>query len=159
LFCERIPSAKVKEKNGTFFYSFNFSLGVNLFFHFNQIIASVVICYSEYKVHIEETHHIHKKDAPSGTAITTAEGILSQNKLIEGWALNSKEQNKINIIAHRLDEVPGTHEVQYESEIDKIQLRHEAKSRMGFASGALMAAKWLVGKQGVFGMKEMLKLE
>jgi 4-hydroxy-tetrahydrodipicolinate reductase len=142
-----------------FFYASNFSLGVNLFFHFNKQLAKMMQTYENYDVVVEETHHIHKKDAPSGTAITTAEGILESYTQKSGWQLEGIDNNKINIIAHREKEVPGTHIVKYQSKIDSISLKHEAYSREGFANGAMMAAEWLVGKKGVYGMHDMLNLK
>ena len=147
-------------KNETaFFYASNFSLGVNLFFHLNKQLANLMSAYKGYTPKIEETHHIHKKDEPSGTAITTAKGIINNDDRFENWSLNNSEPDKINIIAHRLDEVPGTHSVKYDSETDSIELKHEAKSRKGFALGAVLAAEWLQKKTGVFGMEDMLNLK
>lgn len=143
---------------GAFFYASNFSLGVNLFLHFNQIIAGIMSRYTDYVVEIEETHHLHKKDAPSGTAISLADEILKAYPELKEWSLDSRERDKINIIAHRKEEVPGTHTVRYSSEIDDMEFTHIAKGRKGFAKGALMAAKWLPRKRGVFGMKDMLNL-
>ena len=148
-----------EEKNGAFFYASNFSLGVNLFFHFNEFVAKTMSQYTDYVVIVEETHHIHKKDAPSGTAISIAEKIMKSYSDFDGWALNEKKTKKINIIAHRKENVPGTHVVRYSSEIDDIELTHIAKGRKGFAKGALLAAKWLFRKKGVFGMNDMMNLE
>ncbi len=148
-----------KEQNGALFYASNYSLGVNLFFHFNQYISRIMARYTDYDVKIEETHHIHKKDAPSGTAISLAEYILKAYPDMNGWSLDQNEKDKINIIAHRKEEVPGTHLVKYSSEIDDMEFTHIAKGRTGFAKGALMAAKWLIRKKGVFGMSDMMNLE
>ncbi|MEQ8358638.1 MAG: 4-hydroxy-tetrahydrodipicolinate reductase [Cytophagales bacterium] len=148
-----------KENNGAFFYASNFSLGVNLFFHFNQYIAKVMAKYSDYDVEIEETHHIHKRDAPSGTAISLAEKIINVYPEISNWSLDEREKDKINIIAHRKEDVPGTHVVRYSSDIDEMEFTHIAKGRTGFAQGALTAAKWLIRKKGVFGMSDMMNLE
>lgn len=149
--CEKYETA--------FFYASNFSLGVNLFFHLNRQLAKLMEAYPSYRPEIEEIHHIHKKDEPSGTAITIAKGIIDNNSKFENWSLNKSEPNKINIIAHRLNEVPGTHTVKYDSDIDSIELKHEAKNRKGFAMGAVLAAEWLQNKNGVFGMEDMLNLK
>ncbi|MDX5420726.1 MAG: 4-hydroxy-tetrahydrodipicolinate reductase [Hymenobacteraceae bacterium] len=148
-----------QEKQGAFFYASNFSVGVNLFFHFNEYIASKMQAYKEYEVSIREIHHLQKVDKPSGTGITTAEGILSSYTNLSGWvADNSEEKGKLNIISEREPEVVGTHIVTYHSEVDTIELGHIAHSRAGFAEGAVMAAAWLIGRQGVYGMKDMLNL-
>jgi 4-hydroxy-tetrahydrodipicolinate reductase len=143
-------------KELVFIYSSNFSLGVNIFFHINRKLAEVMKSYPEYRVSIEEIHHIHKKDAPSGTAVTLAEDILSQINL-DKWSLK-KDENSLHISAVREGEVPGTHSVLYESGIDSISIRHEAKSRDGFALGAVIAAEFARGKRGFFTMKEVLGL-
>jgi 4-hydroxy-tetrahydrodipicolinate reductase len=148
-----------KEYNGAFFYASNYSVGVNLFFHFNEYIASKMEAYKEYQVSIREIHHLQKVDKPSGTGITTAEGILKNYKDLEGWiADNPEEKTKLNIASEREPDVVGTHIVTYSSEVDQIELGHIAHSRAGFAEGAVMAAAWLVGRQGVYGMKDMLNL-
>ncbi|MDR1594865.1 MAG: 4-hydroxy-tetrahydrodipicolinate reductase [Prevotellaceae bacterium] len=139
-----------------FIYSSNYSLGVNIFFYINRKLAEVMKNYPEYGVSIEEIHHIHKKDAPSGTAVTLAEDILNQVNL-EKWSLE-REENSLHISAVREGEVPGTHTVAYESSIDSITIRHEAKSRDGFALGAVVAAEFALGKQGFYTMKEVLGL-
>jgi 4-hydroxy-tetrahydrodipicolinate reductase len=139
-----------------FIYSSNFSLGVNIFFYINRKLAEVMKKYPEYSVSIEEIHHIHKKDAPSGTAVTLAEDILNQINL-EKWSLD-KEDNSLHISAVREGEVPGTHSVMYANDIDLITIRHEAKSRDGFALGAVIAAEFAQGKQGFYTMKEVLGL-
>jgi 4-hydroxy-tetrahydrodipicolinate reductase len=139
-----------------FIYSSNFSLGVNIFFYINRRLAEVMKKYPEYSVSIEEIHHIHKKDAPSGTAVTLAEDILSQINL-EKWSLD-REENSLHISAVREGEVSGTHSVMYENSIDLITIRHEAKSRDGFALGAVIAAEFARGKQGFYTMKEVLGL-
>ncbi|MDR1170246.1 MAG: 4-hydroxy-tetrahydrodipicolinate reductase [Prevotellaceae bacterium] len=140
----------------TFIYSSNFSLGVNIFFHINKKLAEVMKNYPEYSASIEEIHHIHKKDAPSGTAVTLAEDILAQSGLAK-WSLE-KEENSLHITALREGEVPGTHSVTYESGIDSITLRHEAKSRDGFALGAVIAAEFAIGKYGFYTMEDVLGL-
>ncbi|WP_439882473.1 4-hydroxy-tetrahydrodipicolinate reductase [Pontibacter sp. MBLB2868] len=148
-----------QENKGAFFYASNYSVGVNLFFHFNEYIASKMQAYPAYEVAIREVHHLQKVDKPSGTGITTAEGILSSYKNLEGWvADNPEEKTKLNIASEREPDVVGTHIVTYSSDVDQIELGHIAHSRTGFADGAVMAAVWLAGRQGVYGMKDMLNL-
>lgn len=151
--------ALCQKNKGAFFYASNYSVGVNLFFHFNEYIASKMQEYKEYQVSIREIHHLQKVDKPSGTGITAAEGILSNYPALSGWSSDdASDSEKLNIISEREPEVVGTHIVTYSSDIDQIELGHIAHSRAGFAGGALMAAEWLVGKQGVYGMKDMLNL-
>lgn len=148
-----------EQNKGAFFYASNYSVGVNLFFHFNEYIASKMQEYKEYKVAIREIHHLQKVDKPSGTGITAAEGILASYKNLEGWvADNPEEKSKLNIASEREPDVVGTHIVTYSSEVDQIELGHIAHSRAGFAEGAVMAAEWLENRQGVYGMKDMLNL-
>lgn len=142
----------------TFFYASNFSVGVNIFFEINRKLASLLCTLDEYKAAIDETHHIHKKDAPSGTAITIADGILKECKRYESWVLNDNEERAITISSERTGEVPGTHCIKWESKVDSIELKHTAHSRAGFAYGAVYAAEWIVGKTGVFGMSDLLQL-
>ncbi len=144
-------------KQGAMLTATNFSLGVNLFFALSSWMGSVMNQHNAYQVRVDETHHVHKKDAPSGTAITIAERLLEHLNL-KGWSLDGAEANSLPIFAHRIDEVPGTHEVRFSSAEDEIVLSHVAHNRNGFASGAVMAAEWLVGKQGVFTMKDVLGL-
>lgn len=151
-------TALCQDNNGAFFYASNFSVGVNLFFHFNEYIASKMQEYREYSVSIREVHHLQKVDKPSGTGITTAEGILSSYANLEGWVADEEVENKLNIISEREPDVVGTHIVTYSSDVDKIELGHIAHSRAGFAEGALMAAEWLKDRKGVYGMKDMLNL-
>lgn len=147
------------DNQGAFFYASNFSVGVNLFFHFNEYIASKMKDYKEYSVAIREVHHLQKVDKPSGTGITTAEGILASYEDLSGWVSdNPEEKTKLNIASEREPDVVGTHIVTYSSEVDKIELGHIAHTRAGFAEGAVMAASWLQGRQGVYGMKDMLNL-
>ena len=157
---EKLPDAKklCEERNGAFFYASNFSVGVNLFFHFNEYIAAKMQAYKEYSVGIREIHHLQKVDKPSGTGITTAEGILAHFPALSGWIADEESEGKLNIISEREPDVVGTHIVTYSSDVDKIELSHVAHSRAGFAEGALMAAEWLKDKKGVFGMKDMLNL-
>ena len=145
-----------KEKEGAFIYSSNYSLGVNLFFELNKKLAKMVAPFQEYKVSMEEIHHTQKLDAPSGTAITLAEGII-ENSSKNNWALDvTKNEDEIPIVAKRIENVPGTHSILYDSSVDDIEIKHTAKNRDGFALGAIIAAEWLKDKQGVFTMKDVL---
>ena len=145
------------EQNSAFLYGSNFSLGVNLFFAINEKLAKLMNNVDEYQCQLEEIHHIHKKDAPSGTAISIAEGIIENSKY-EAWKLDETKDKELGIFAIREDEVPGTHSVFYRSEVDEIEIKHTAFNRNGFALGAVIAAEWIVGKQGVFSMKDVLGL-
>lgn len=146
-----------EKRNGSFIYASNFSVGVNLFFSINEYAAKLMAQWKEYNVSVEETHHLEKKDAPSGTAITIAESILKYNSKKE-WNLDSNSNEVLSITAKREEDVKGTHIVSYESYIDTISLKHEAHSREGFAKGAILAAEWLKDKKGVFSMKDVLGL-
>jgi len=147
------------EKNQAFFYASNFSIGVNLFFKLNEYLAGMMKSHPEYFPAMEEIHHIHKKDAPSGTAITLAEGLIKARGNMNKWILGeSTNEQELPIHSKREGEVPGTHIISYISKVDKIQISHVAFSRKGFAEGAVHAAAWLIGKKGVFGMKDMLEL-
>jgi 4-hydroxy-tetrahydrodipicolinate reductase len=157
----KLPEATAlcKQKNGAFISASNFSLGVNIFFELNAHLAKMMRNLEQYTISIEEIHHTKKLDAPSGTAITLAEGII-ENTDKESWALNvTTNENVIPIIAKRIDEVPGTHTVSYKSPVDTLEIKHTAHSRDGFALGAVIAAEWLVGKIGVFTMKDVLGLK
>ncbi|UJH67887.1 4-hydroxy-tetrahydrodipicolinate reductase [Allomuricauda sp. SCSIO 65647] len=145
------------EKKGAFIYASNFSLGVNLFFELNEKLAKMMNGFDEYKVSMEEIHHVHKLDAPSGTAITLAKGVV-HNSDYTGWTLHEGNKNEIPIRSKREGEVPGTHLVSYDSAIDSIEIKHTAHNRQGFALGAIIAAEWLVDKTGVFSMKDVLNL-
>jgi 4-hydroxy-tetrahydrodipicolinate reductase len=138
----------------------NFSIGVQITFHLNKELARVMSKFPEYTASIEEIHHTAKLDKPSGTAITLAEGILENAPNLLSWKLDEERQNEneLSIIALRLPDVPGTHTVRYTSEIDTIELKHEAHSRKGFAAGAIRAAEFLHGKSGVYTMKDVLNL-
>ncbi len=144
-----------KERNGSFIYASNFSVGVNLFFHLNEYAAKLMADWPEYNVRLEEIHHTQKKDAPSGTAITLTESILKHSEKSK-WELDKNGDDIITITAKREGDVKGTHTVEYESEIDTISLTHKAHTRDGFAKGAILAAEWLQHKKGVFSMKEVL---
>ncbi len=152
-----------EKRNGSFITASNFSIGVNLFFSINEYAAKLMAPWKEYNVSVEEIHHLQKKDAPSGTAITIAEGILKHSEK-KDWNLNSSnmntaaEENSLNITAKREEDVKGTHIVSYDSEIDTISFKHEAHSRDGFAKGAILAAEFLKDKKGIFTMKDVLGL-
>ncbi|KQB44049.1 Dihydrodipicolinate reductase [Flavobacterium daejeonense] len=149
--------ALCKEKNGGFISSSNFSLGVNLFFGLNEYLAKIMSNIEGYKVSMEEIHHIHKLDAPSGTAISLAQGVI-KNSNYNKWTLENAKENEIHIEAVRTGEVPGTHTVTYDSGIDSIEIKHTAHNREGFALGAVIAAEWLAGKHGIFSMRDVLGL-
>lgn len=144
------------ESNTSFLYGSNFSLGVNLFFALNEKLADLMKNFPDYNIQLEEIHHIHKKDAPSGTAISLAEGIIKNDNRFEGWKLDETRDKELGIFAIREDEVPGTHSVFYRSEVDEIEIKHTAYSRNGFALGAVIAAEWIQGKTGNFSMKDVL---
>ncbi len=144
------------ENNTAFLYGSNFSLGVNLFFALNEKLADLMKNFPEYNVQLEEIHHTHKKDAPSGTAISLAEGIIENDQRFEGWKLEETKERELGIFAIREDEVPGTHSVFYKSSVDEIEIKHTAYSRNGFALGAVIAAEWIQGKTGNFSMKDVL---
>jgi len=147
-----------KTQQNAFLYASNFSIGVNLFFKINQFVAQLMHPHqSAYQTEIQEIHHIHKLDAPSGTAITIAEGIIKETDYT-GWELDNASQGTLPIEALREGEVPGTHTVHYRSEIDQISIKHEAYKRDGFALGAVIAAEWLAGKEGIFSMDDVLKI-
>lgn len=144
-------------KGGAFLYASNFSVGVNLFFELNKRLASLMAPYEEYHASIHEIHHTSKKDAPSGTAITLAENLIENNHQYNKWELDPEiDQNTLPITAERIEDVPGTHIIQYDSDIDEITIKHVAKSRKGFAMGAVLAAEWILDKQGVFSMSDVL---
>ncbi|WP_420551151.1 4-hydroxy-tetrahydrodipicolinate reductase [Tenacibaculum aiptasiae] len=146
------------EKKGAFIYASNFSLGVNVFFELNKQLSKMMNTLNQYNVSIEEIHHTKKLDAPSGTAITLAEGII-ENSDKTAWELDQKtSENNIPISAIRTPEVPGTHTVTYNSEIDTIDIKHTAHNRQGFALGAVVAAEWLISKTGVYTMRDVLNL-
>lgn len=146
------------QQNGAFLYGSNFSLGVNIFFELNEYLAKMMNQLKQYNVSMEEIHHTQKLDAPSGTAITLANGIIS-NSDYTNWTLNTPEEKEIKIEAIRKDSVPGTHSVYYDSEIDQIEIKHTAHNREGFALGAVVAAEWIKDKKGIFSMKDVLDLK
>ncbi|MBF4492773.1 4-hydroxy-tetrahydrodipicolinate reductase [Flavobacterium sp. MR2016-29] len=159
--------ALCNEKKGGFISSSNFSLGVNIFFELNEYLAKIMAQFDSYKVTMEEIHHTQKLDAPSGTAISLAKGVI-ENSNYTNWTLDqaaandqsdSEQTKQIYIEAKRIGDVPGTHTVTYDSAVDSIELKHTAHNREGFALGAVIAAEWLVGKTGIYSMKDVLNLK
>ena len=150
-------SENCNAKEGSLFYAPNFSMGVNLFLMINTKLASTMSSFEGYKVSVKEIHHIHKLDAPSGTAKKIANDIIENHQFLEEWVSRPDVgTGLLPVVSERKGEVPGTHIVRYESEADLIELKHEAKNRSGFANGAITAAAWLIGRQGVFTMNDML---
>ncbi|MFD1615057.1 4-hydroxy-tetrahydrodipicolinate reductase [Gelatiniphilus marinus] len=147
-----------KEKDGAFIYASNYSLGVNIFFELNKTLAKMMSNLKQYNVSMEEIHHTQKLDAPSGTAITLAEGVIEKHDRFNNWKLDEGGENTIPITAKRIENVPGTHTVNYQSEVDTISIEHIAHNRQGFALGAVIAAEWIVGKTGVFTMNHVLNI-
>lgn len=150
---------KCKNLNGTFFYSSNFSLGMNIFFSVNKKLAALMANRNEYKIGITEIHHTQKLDAPSGTAITLAEGIIENIPAKTCWVNREAENSgELEIISERIGEVPGTHIIKYDSEVDYIEITHCAKSRKGLAFGAVLAAEFSHGKKGILNMNDLLNI-
>jgi len=148
-----------REKKGSFLHTSNFSVGVNIFFEINRMLARLMSAQVDYEVSMREIHHTQKKDAPSGTAVTLAEGALAELKNKTSWVLGeAKEASQLPIIAERVDPAPGTHIVTYSSPIDDIEIIHTAHNRKGFATGAVLAAEYIFDKEGVFTMKDVLRL-
>ena len=160
---EKLPEAQMycRENNGALLWAPNFSVGVNLFFALNTYLSGLMNKRPEYAPVVTEIHHVHKLDAPSGTALTLVQEIIAKVKRTNGWSLlpNAARTGEIPVTAVREGEVPGTHIIRWESQVDEISIEHRAHSRAGFASGAILAAKWLTGKQGVFSMKDVLGLK
>ena len=156
----RLPEIRrmCDEGRGTLLYSSNFSVGMNVFFALNKYLARVMNHFPQYDADITEIHHIHKLDHPSGTAITLAEGIIENIDRKEKWSEESNSENVAHIAHERKGEVPGTHIINYTSEVDKITITHEALSREGLALGAVVAAEWLNGKQGFYTMDNVIDL-
>lgn len=144
------------KNNTAFLYGSNFSLGVNLFFALNEKLTDLMKGFPEYQVQLEEIHHTHKKDAPSGTAISLAEGIIKNDDRFDAWKLDETQNKELGIFALRQDEVPGTHRVSYKSAVDELEIKHTAFNRNGFALGAVIAAEWIIGKKGNFTIKDVL---
>jgi 4-hydroxy-tetrahydrodipicolinate reductase len=152
---------KCWEKKAAFIYASNFSIGVNLFFELNRKLAELMEGHTEYRARMTETHHTEKLDAPSGTAISLAKDLIEMNADYSSWSLDvgqEKDTDFLNITALRKPDVPGTHEIAYSSVIDTIEIKHTAHNREGFALGAIVAAEWIFGKEGVFNMKDVLSL-
>ncbi|MDZ4702983.1 MAG: 4-hydroxy-tetrahydrodipicolinate reductase [Saprospiraceae bacterium] len=155
----REVKALCESRKGAFLFASNFSIGVNLFFALNRQLARLMANYPQYEPGLLEIHHIHKLDAPSGTAITLAEDLIANHPKKQKWVNTvSDVPDELSILSERIGEMPGTHEVHYASSIDTITIRHEAHSREGFAQGALVAAEWIVGKTGCFEMPDVLGL-
>ena len=146
------------EKNGAFLYGSNFSLGVNIFFELNDYLAKMMAKFKDYNVSMEEIHHTQKLDKPSGTAISLANAIINHTDK-NNWAIENPKEEDIFIDVKRIDDVPGTHSVFYNSDVDFIEIKHVANNREGFGLGAVIAAEWIIGKKGVFTMKDVLELE
>ena len=155
------------EKKQAFFYASNYSIGVNILFEVNRVLAKIMNTQPQYTALIEEVHHVHKLDAPSGTALTLAQdlqrevGRIASQKNYDnrkGEKPEAKSGDELPVISYRIDEDPGTHKVFYTSPDDELMIMHHAKSRRGFAEGAVLAAEWVAGKKGVFGMKDLLKM-
>lgn len=156
---ERFNEAKqyCQQRHGGLLYASNFSVGVNIFFAINKRLAELMAPHHEYNVSMTEVHHTQKKDAPSGTAITLAEGILQVNHQKKKWVNEPSDKNdELAILSERIDPAPGTHIITYTSAIDDIEIKHTAHSRKGFATGAVLAAEFLAGKKGVYGMSDVL---
>ncbi len=149
--------AYCEEQDGAFIYASNYSIGVNLFFNLNAYLAKMMEQMKEYDVAMEEIHHIHKLDAPSGTAISLANDIIDNSEKKQ-WSIETPESDDLFVNVKREGEVPGTHQVSYTSAIDSIEIKHTAFNRTGFALGAVVAAEWLHHKKGVFNMKDVLGL-
>ena len=148
-----------ENKNATLLYASNFSIGVNLFFELNKKLAQLMSNRTEYQCTIEEIHHTAKKDAPSGTAITIAENIIALNPNKKKWVLGeTNHTDSLSITSKRIDPAPGTHIVSYNSAIDSIEIKHTAHNRIGFATGAVLAAEFVLGKKGVYGMGDVLEV-
>jgi len=157
---EKMPEVQAlcKQKDLAFFWTSNFSLGVNIFFALNKYLAKIMNGFDNYNVDMTETHHIHKLDAPSGTAVTLAEGLIEKIDRKKSWVLGKeKDSTQVGIEAIREGEVAGIHTIHYDSAVDEITITHSAKSREGFALGAVLAAEFTCGKKGILGMNDMLK--
>ena len=150
--------ALCNEKNGSFIYGSNFSLGVNIFFELNNHLAKIMSKFNQYNVSIEEIHHTQKLDSPSGTGISLANGII-ENSNYNNWTLESPAFDQIHIDAKRIENVPGTHSVFYNSDVDFIEIKHVAHNREGFAIGSIIAAEFIHDKKGVFTMKDVLQIQ
>ena len=156
---DRLEAVKAfcEKSNGAFLYASNFSVGVNIFFEVNKRLAALMAPHPDYEVRLTEIHHTQKKDAPSGTAITLAEQVLEKISRKKGWVNHiSDNLDEIEILSERTDPAPGTHRVEYSSDIDTIEIMHTAHNRRGFATGAVLAAEFIAGKKGIFQMSDVL---
>ena len=151
--------ALIEEQQSALLHASNFSVGVNLFFALNQKLAQLLSNYPEYKVRLSETHHVQKLDAPSGTAVSLLNDILQIQSQYDSWSLVPNSATQIPVTAHRIPDVPGTHEVSYDSEIDTIRIEHIAHNRKGFALGAVLAAEFLKGRKGCYQMSDVLNIQ
>ena len=154
----------VAKHDGTLLHASNFSIGVNMFFDINRRLATLMSKYNDYTVVLEETHHTEKLDSPSGTAVSLANDIMFANPAISSWmhgddVTPAVDSNQMAVVSYRKANVPGTHKITYNSEIDTIELTHTAHNRNGFALGAVIAAEWLYGKKGVYTMQDIIKFE
>ncbi|MBN1250510.1 MAG: 4-hydroxy-tetrahydrodipicolinate reductase [Bacteroidales bacterium] len=149
---------RCKQENKAFFYASNFSIGVNIFFKLNQYLSKIMNNFNEFDIEISETHHIHKLDAPSGTAISLANDNINNIKRKTSWVKENPKSDDILINSFREGEIAGIHEVKFESEVEKIEIKHSSKSREGLAKGAILAAEFVINKKGSFTMDELLKL-
>jgi 4-hydroxy-tetrahydrodipicolinate reductase len=158
---EKIPQARAycQEKGGALLHASNFSIGVNIFFQVNKLLARLMASQPDYEVALTEIHHTQKKDAPSGTAVTLAEQVMENIGRKKIWVnAPTEKEEELSIISERIDPAPGTHYVKYTSEVDDIEIIHTAHSRKGFALGAVLASEFIIGKQGVFTMDDVLQL-
>jgi 4-hydroxy-tetrahydrodipicolinate reductase len=155
-------AALCEKKNGALVYASNYSVGVNIFFEINKRLAELMAPHTDYDVKMEEIHHTQKKDSPSGTAVTLAEQVLERISRKKEWILRQAQDDNVSeelvITSKRIDPAPGTHKVLYTSAIDDIEIIHTAHNRTGFATGAVLAAEFIVGKKGIYSMKEVLGL-
>ncbi|MBN1924360.1 MAG: 4-hydroxy-tetrahydrodipicolinate reductase [Prolixibacteraceae bacterium] len=151
---------KCRENDTAFFYASNFSLGVNIFFELNKYLSKLLGPFEQYKPKLTEVHHTRKLDAPSGTAISLAEGLIQNNQRLVKWSMEPPvKNNELEIESVREGDVPGIHAIKYDSPVDFIEITHSAKSREGFAFGAVLAAEFVLGKKGIFSMKDLMKFE
>ncbi len=151
----------VNSNGGSLLHASNFSIGVNIFFEINRRLASLMEAHTNYEASMEETHHLQKLDAPSGTAITLANEMMFENKNLSSWVHKEEETPQVNrgqiaLTSFREEGVPGTHKIQYQSDVDSIEIKHTAHNRRGFALGSVVAAEWLFDKEGVFTMKDII---
>lgn len=160
---DKLPELKkfMEEREGTLFYSSNYSIGMNIFMMTNEYLARLMKEFPQYKPSMEETHHIHKLDHPSGSAVTLANAILEHSPSLTGWEAqidkeSAEDASKLHINCHRVGEVPGIHTIKWESPVDTITITHDAKSREGFALGAVIAAEWVAGKKGYYEMNQLM---